>query len=260
MCSSDAPDYTPMANASAESARIMGELGREQMAEARRQYDAAMPTVNRVVDAQLATMDQTQQQGQDYYDYMRNTFRPVEQSFVDDVNNYNTDAERERLASAAAADVGRAGTQSNEANARRMAAMGINPNSGRFASMQAQGGLQLAGARANAMNNARNQAEATGYARKLDAIGVGRNLPGASASAYGQATGAGTQAANNVQTPGSNLLAGNAQGGQMVGSGQSTQLQGLQSILNSQTNLASQPNPLASLFGTGLGIYAGKKW
>lgn len=35
-----APDYTPVADASKESAEISAQLGREQLAEAKRQYDS----------------------------------------------------------------------------------------------------------------------------------------------------------------------------------------------------------------------------
>lgn len=75
------PDYTPVAEASAESARIGAELGREQLAESRRQYDANMAIVKPVVDAQVETMRQTMEQGKDYYDYGK-TFRPLEQEML----------------------------------------------------------------------------------------------------------------------------------------------------------------------------------
>ena len=68
---------------------------------------------------------------------------------------------------------------SQQQNQRAMASMGANPNSGRFAGMQNATGLQQAAMRANAMTGARNQAQQMGYARKLDAAGLGRGLAGA---------------------------------------------------------------------------------
>ena len=66
--------------------------------------------------------------------------------------------------------------------------MGVNPNSGRFAGMQNATGLQQAAMRANAMTGTRQQAEQMGYARQLDAAGLGRGLAGASLGAYGGAS------------------------------------------------------------------------
>lgn len=73
-----APDYTPMAAASKEAAEVGAQLGREQLAESRRQYDTNIAVAKPVADAQLNLMRQTGAQGDDYYDYMRSRQRPVE--------------------------------------------------------------------------------------------------------------------------------------------------------------------------------------
>lgn len=75
---SDPPDYTPVAQASAEAARIGAELGREQLAESRRQYDNAMEVTRPVVQQQLQMAQQQQAQGNDYFNYNRQMSRPVE--------------------------------------------------------------------------------------------------------------------------------------------------------------------------------------
>lgn len=75
------PDYTPVANASKESAEVAAQLGREQLAEARRQYDQNMAVARPVVDAQLEIMRQGVRQGDDYYEYGK-TFRPLEQQMM----------------------------------------------------------------------------------------------------------------------------------------------------------------------------------
>lgn len=81
--SPDAPDYTPMAEASKESAEIMAGLGREQLAEGRRQYDTNLAVAQPVVEAQLGLMDQTKRQGDDYYGYGR-SIRPMERAMMGD--------------------------------------------------------------------------------------------------------------------------------------------------------------------------------
>lgn len=75
---SDPPDYTPVAQASAEAARIANELGREQLAESRRQYDNAMEVTRPVVQQQLQLAQQQIAQGNDTYNYNRQMSRPVE--------------------------------------------------------------------------------------------------------------------------------------------------------------------------------------
>lgn len=75
------PDYTPVANASKEAAEISAALGREQLAEAQRQYDNNMAVAQPVVNAQLDVMRQGIQQGNDYYEYGK-SFRPLEQQMA----------------------------------------------------------------------------------------------------------------------------------------------------------------------------------
>lgn len=254
------PDYTPVAQASEEAARIMADLGREQLAEARRQYDLAAPFVRDIAEQQLQSAQETQQQGRDYYNYLKDTFRPQEQKLVSQVDQYNTEAERQRQAEAAATDVERQAAIQKQISARDLARMGINPNSQRALAVQNGRGLQVAGMRAGAMTNARRRAADIGYARRLDVVGIGRNLPGASVSAYGAATNAGNSAAGNFQAPGQNLLTGMAAGVNTIGKGQQMNLQGRTAILNAQTSYANaraNKGDLLDVVGTGLGAWAG---
>ena len=230
------PDYTPVAEASAEAARIQADLGREQLAFAREQYDRAAPILQGIADQQIAAQQQQMQQAQDYYDYQQTTYRPLEQSIVADARNFNTEAYREQVAGQAAADAGRAFGIAQAQNQRAMASMGVNPNSGRFAGVTAATGLQQAASRAAAQTNARNQAEQMGYARQLDAAGLGRGLAGASAAAYGGAVNAGNSAGMNAQSAGQNFMGNMSMGAGTIAAGQNMQIQGLSSVLNAQTN------------------------
>lgn len=229
------PDYTPLAEASAESARIMGELGREQLAFAEQQYGDVLPYLRQIADSQLVNMNQQQEQGADYYSYMRDTFRPVERGLVADAANFDTAAYRERLAGQAAADAGLAFSRTQAANERALASMGVNPNSGRFVGTNAATALGLAAMRSDAMNDSRFQADQLGYARKLDAAGLGRGLSGASLAAYGGALNAGNYAGQNLQSAGQNYIGNMAIGSGTIASGQQMNLQGLSNVLNAQT-------------------------
>ena len=242
-----APDYAPLAEASAEAARIQSELGREQLQFAREQYDRTAPMLQSIADQQMAAQAEQMQQARDYYDYQRDTFRPLERSIVQDAQRFNTEAYREQLASQAAADAGRAFGISQQQNQRAMAAMGVNPNSGRFAGMQNATGLQQAAMRANAMTGTRQQAEQMGYARQLDAAGLGRGLAGASLGAYGGATGAGSAAGQSAQSAGQNYMRNMGMGANTIATGQKMNLSGLSNILNNQTK--TYINTQGSLLG-----------
>lgn len=245
------PDYTPLAEASAEAARIQAGLGREQLAFAREQYDRAAPIMESIANQQMAAQAEQMSQARDYYNYQQSTFRPLERSIVADAQNFNTEAYRNQLANQAAADTGRAFGVANAVNRRQMGAMGVNPNSGRFATTSNASGLTQAAARANAMTGTRERAVQMGYARQLDAAGLGRGLAGASAAAYGGATNAGSQAGLNAQSAGQNYMAGMAQGAGTIGAGQQMQLQGLGNILNNQTSqyINTQDSTLGDIGG-----------
>jgi len=228
----------------------MEALGREQLDFSKRQYAEMKPIAERVANQQLASQDQQMKQAQEYYDYQQNTFRPVERGLVQQAQEYDTEANRERIAAQAAADTARAFGTAEGMTSRNLARRGVGPGSGNAMAMQNQNALSLASARAGAMTGARNQAEQIGYARKLDAVGLGRGLAGASTAAYGAATGAGSAGLGSSMAPGSQYMQGLGQAGQTYGS-----------ILNSQTSAyntaQSQADPFASIIGMGLGGWAG---
>lgn len=279
-----APDYTSLVNASMETSRMMADLGYAQMAQAQSQFNKSHSLAVKVANSQLelmrrsadqadyylkiqadatnrqlAIMEENAAMGREYYDYMKETFRPLEQQMVADALKYNSNEEFERQAGLAAADVASRSSIERSANERAMAGMGVNPNSGRALAIKEQSGLQNAAIGAGAMNTARKSAEMTGYAKMMDAIGIGRGLPGASQGAYalaaqtgasvaGNATqgaqgmmqtsiNAGNSALSNFMQPGVNLMAGLAQGAATIGSGQSMMLGGLGNALSGQASL-----------------------
>ena len=228
----------------------MEALGREQLDFSKRQYAEMKPIAERVANQQLASQDQQMKQAQEYYDYQQNTFRPVERGLVAQAQEYDTEANRERIAAQAAADTARAFGTAEGMTSRNLARRGVGPGSGNAMAMQNQNALALASSRAGAMTGARNQAEQIGYARKPDAVGLGRNLAGASTAAYGAATGAGSAGLGSSMAPGNQYMGGLSAAGGTMGT-----------ILNSQTSAyntaQSQADPLASIVGMGLGAYAG---
>jgi len=218
----------------------MGEIGANQLAFAREQYDRSAPIMEGIANQQMAAQREQMDQARDYYNYQRDTFRPVERGLVADAQRFNTEDYRNQMASKASADAGLAFNQTKSMNQRAMASMGVNPNSGRFAGMQNASNLALSAQRANAMTNARTQADQMGYARRLDAVGMGRGLAGASAAAYGGASGAGSMAGQNYQSAGQNYMGNMGAAGNTYNAGFNTQMTGLGNILNNQSQMYMQ--------------------
>jgi hypothetical protein len=253
------PDYAPLATASREAAQIMSKLGREQLGFAKQQYGEMAPLLRGIAERQAQAQEQQMKQAQDYYQYMQSTIRPAERKAALQAQYFDTEEYRNQLAAQAAADAGKAFTQTQEAQKRAAAGMGINPASGRFAGMQNQAALGLAAQKAGAMTGTRQQAQQMGYARLLDVSGLGRNLPGASSAAYAGATGAGSAAGQSYMAPGNQYANMFNQGVGTIGQGQNMQMQGLSNILNTQGQLygavLNQPDPLTTIASAGLTAY-----
>ena len=74
------PDYTPVANASKEAAEISAQLGRDQLAESRRQYDQNIQISRPIVDAQKRNMDLAYEQGNYNFENFKTEGRPLQQA------------------------------------------------------------------------------------------------------------------------------------------------------------------------------------
>jgi hypothetical protein len=232
--SQPAPDYSGME-----------QVAREQLNFARQQYADLRPIAQEIAGLQAGAQRQQMEQAGDYYDYMQSTFRPVEQSLVAQAQEFNTDAYRQQMAQQASTAAARAFEQSQAMTGRSLAARGVNPASGAARGADRATSLQQAAMRTQAMTGSRQQAEQMGYARMLDAAGLGRGLAGASAAAYAGATGAGTAGMGTYMAPGNQYQAGLANAGQTFGNMANMQNQ---AFMQSQANEAGM---FGSLIGAG---------
>jgi hypothetical protein len=283
------PNYQPVADASAEAARISADLGKEQLAEARRQFDATQAVSKPVTDAQLALMNQTKAQGDDYYNYMKSKQRPVEdalnaESMLDttaaDAAERNLitggdtgvyDARKDDIESQvgrAVSDVRQGTTQQQNQLIRQGLRYGWSPSqiaakTGASAAMTGLAEASAANSTRNAgIDKARNlmttgrnmrlQDQATGWAKKLDVAGLYRNLPGASQGAYSLANQSGNSAVQNQMAPGAQLQGAMAQSANTQMSGQQIAMQGLSGILGAQTSYANATNSAMNSGGGGM--------
>lgn len=192
------------ASAAQRSADAAAKLGQDQLAFAIRQYDEAAPyrdqaakTAQAVSEAQLASMKLQDDLAREYAEYNRTTFRPLEQGIVADAEGYDTPEKRNAAAESAIGDVNKQFASVNDATARRLAANGIDPASTRAMSVMQGQGMEQAKAGAGAAYAARKGVETTGFARKMDAASLGRNLPSAQATSASVGLNAGNSASGN---------------------------------------------------------------
>lgn len=221
-----APDPNPGMIASAESARYIADkqaaTADEMLKFYKEQYADMKPIMEQITNTQVEVMNANNRRAEDYYEYEKGTFRPLEQGIVKDANEFATEGKREALATSAAADINTAMSNARSQEGRALSRMGVNPNSGRFAALNNQLSLGQAAASAGAMTKARNDAENMGFARKMDAASLGRNLASNSSTAYGISVGAGDSAGRSAQA-----------GGNFMGQGYSSALQGMSGAASS---------------------------
>jgi hypothetical protein len=227
-----APNYAPVAAASERAAELGHELGMAQLTEARRQYDENMGVARPIVDAQTRIMDETARQGADYYDYMVANQRPVEAALNAEAMAAGTEGQQQAAADRAIADAQGGYTRALNQGFRQSRRYGLQPQNQAGSQM-----LQQAQSQAAAAYGAREKEKNLGYAKKMDVAGLYRGLSGASTGAYATALNSGNSANQNQMAPGNALLGGMAQGAQMQQTGTGQQLQGLGSILGSQTSM-----------------------
>ena len=216
------------------------QLGRDWLGFAKEQFDVGNirqeeldELTKKVTEQQLKTQDETSAWAKEDRDRYKNTFQPLQDEFIQTAKEYDTPEKQEAMAAEAVADVRQQAAMATDANARTMASMGVNPNSGKWqATAKAQdtlGSLSAAGA----ANTARQQTRDKALALKADAINMGNGLASSTASAYGLGLNAGNSAVGNAGAAEGNWRANVG----IVGQGYGGAMQGVQGgagILNQQ--------------------------
>ena len=210
------------ANATMQVADMQKQSADEYLAFQKQQYAELKPLADKLSQAQLDTMAQqsdiatkNEARAEDYANYDKTTFRPLEQGLVDEANNYDTKAKQEEMARQGIADVAAAYDTQRKQALDTLSQYGINPNSNRFAAINSQLSRGEAADKAGVATNARTNAEQLGYARKLDAASLGRNLASNASTAYGVSL----NASNSANASGNNALATAGSPGASLSSG-----------------------------------------
>jgi len=256
------------------AAQQNAEVAKELLAFNKQVYEGNKPRqaaldelAKKVVNQQLGQSEQNAALAQDYADYMKGTFRPIEKSLAAVAETAGGAADQERLAAEAGADVSQAFEAGRGAQTRDLARMGLNPNSGAFVGADTVSRMGEAATRAKAMNDARTNAKNIGWAKKMDVASVGRNLPSSQATSSSLATSGGSAAMGSAAAPmtttnqnaaqmnagyAGTVNANNAAGNLYLG-----QYNAQMTSYNAQQQAdAAKWAGIGSLAGTGIGSYA----
>lgn len=232
-----APSPDPAIGQAALKEAQLGEdwlnFSREQFGVANERQTEQDKIANEVTQNQLAASKQAQQWATEDRNRYNDTFKPLEDQFIDKAQNWDSAERQGKLAAEAKADVLNNASQQRQSAERNMASMGVNPTSGRFAGVERSGENSTALAAAGAENTSRNQVRNQALSLQADAVNMGKGLAVNPASSLGLSTSAGsaamqTTSGNNAQAAGLNSIMGQGYQGAMSGYGNQA------SILNQQ--------------------------
>lgn len=253
----DAPDTSKQQ----EAALMTAQLSEEQLAWAKEIYAETAPDraearrrANEISDLQMAQMRKADSLSDKLMARYDSTYLPVEKSLVADAMGYASDARKDAAAGEAVADVTQAYSNVRDQGARSLQRMGVNPNDGRYAAMQRQTDSDQALAQAQAANQARKQVETQGWARRMDAAGLGKGVVSNQATQAGMAAqlGAGALNAGNAAMGAGMAGVPIVQGGYQTAIGGYGQAANIYGDINRQQMAADQAN--AGMFGSILGM------
>lgn len=226
-----------------QAALMSAQLSKEQLDWAKEIYKETAPDrqvaqerANQISDLQMDQMRKASDMTSEQYERYKSRFQPMEDRIVDEANSYDTVDRQNSEAAKAVTDVQSQYTAAQAAQDADLKSMGVNPNDGRYAAMKQQGSTAAALAQAQAANTARQNVQQQGWARRMDAAGLGRGVVSNQATQAGIAAQAGAGALNASN---SGLAAGQSGVGIMQ-NGYSGAMQGQSVAGNIYGNIAQQ--------------------
>lgn len=258
----DAPDYSPVANASVESAQIARELGEKQLAETTRQYDLNAAALKPVVEGQVKLQEQAYQQGNKNYEALDKEGRPIQKQMAAYAAGEGlSDAHQKQVdeaADLALADARAGTTQQQNQLIRQGLRYGWSPE--KLATMGGASAVAGAQGQVAAANAARTQTKDKQWAKMGDVYNTYAGLGSSAPAFYNAGTSAGGTASNISLGNSGQMINGMTASNGTTMAGQSLKMSGLGSVMNAQANVygASQggANPLMGLAGAALGGWA----
>lgn len=197
-CAPDAPDVSSQAAASEKVGMEQVALGREQLDWAKTLGEEQLGLAREVLGAQTDIMRENQTLAVEDRNRYRSNFGALEDQVAQEAKDYASPDRVEREVGKATADVISAYDKVKASTLRQQTSFGIDPTSG-----AAMGNLRImdinqAKDLAGAATKARSQVEDMGWAKKLDAVSIGKGLPAQASTSYGIAVNAGNSAVGNL--------------------------------------------------------------
>ena len=181
----DAPDYSDLADASLESAKIWEQVARDQLTWAQEQGEWGQDILERILGVQLPQMEEAARQARVDRQRYEEVFQPIEDDLIKEFQEFDTEARREAEAAVRVADV-RGQFEAQRENAlQRLEGYGIDPSQTRSQAMDRGVRAMEAAAAAQAGNQGRKYVEQMGRALRGEAINIGRGMPSQVAQAMG---------------------------------------------------------------------------
>ena len=200
-----APDYSGIAAANSESARYSKEAADNDLAFRRQVYDESKPgqaamkdLATRVAESQLGDAETARGRGAEAYGDWQKYGRQLQQRGVDEANAYGGEADQVAGAGRAISDVRQQAGLARGINSRAMTAMGVNPNSGRFAGLGREMAMTEAGMAAGGANNARVMARDKGIGLRAGALAGMTGQQNVAGQNIGLATASGNSGVGNA--------------------------------------------------------------
>lgn len=259
---SDAPDVSGMNRAAESSAALSKEAldwARQVYAQEAPDRRAAADLDRRVAASQVAGMDFATSQARQDAARNRTVFQPLEDRLVGDAQGYDTPQRRAEAVARAGADVESAAGMAVDDMNRDLLRRGGSVDDGGARGNTLDLALGKARMRAGASDNAVRNIEQQGYARRMDAAGLGRGVVSSQATQQqiasqtgGAAVGASNAGLAALQSGNSVMQTGFNQG--MQGMGQAGNLYGQVAGIQSQTR-GQNLQFLSSAMNTGANLY-----
>ncbi len=194
MCCSDPPpppDLGPMADASMEAARINQQTAREQLDWAREQDAMNREVLNQVLEIQMPAMREQYEQARSDRERYETLFRPMEDQFVQEAQQYDTPERQAQARAKAIADVSTQFDAQRRNALQRLEGYGVDPSQVRNAALDVGVRTQQAAAQAGAAQQAGQRVEDIGREMRAQAINLGRGALAGAGQFYGGAAQAG---------------------------------------------------------------------
>ncbi|WP_313348169.1 tail fiber domain-containing protein [Paracoccus sp. (in: a-proteobacteria)] len=171
-------------------------------------------------------------------------FRPLQDQYIAEAETWDSASRKNARATGAVADVRQQLKVADGTRVRQAMAMGINPNSGRFASAGAKAALDGGLAAAGAGNIARRQVEQEAEGKRANAINMGSGLSVNPGTSMGLSNGA-------LQAGGAGAMQGYGQQGQLLNTQYNQQMQSWQADQQSKSGLFGALGTVAGMMPWG---------